>query len=49
MTTEPGTVDPPRHPLQAMTTYELRAYRHRLEQAIAFLDGENPVPPVRAD
>jgi hypothetical protein len=30
------TVDQPRHPLHAMTTFELRDYRRRLESAIAF-------------
>jgi hypothetical protein len=29
------TVDPPQHPLPALTTYELRDYRRQLEQAIA--------------
>ena len=49
MTAEPATVDPPEHPLHAMTTYELRDYRRQLERAIAFLDGQDPVPPVRGD
>jgi hypothetical protein len=34
----PVTVDPPKHPLPALTTYELRDYRRQLEQAIAILD-----------
>jgi len=49
MTAEAATVDPPQHPLYAMTTYELRDYRHQLERAIAFLDGQNPAPPLRGD
>lgn len=49
MTAEPVTVDPPEHPLHAMTTYELRDYRRQLERAIAFLEGQDPVPPTRGD
>jgi len=30
-----------------MTTFELRDYRHQLENAIAFFDKQDPVPPVR--
>jgi hypothetical protein len=37
----------PKHPLHAMTTYELRDYRRQLEQAIAFFDKQAPVPPAR--
>jgi hypothetical protein len=48
MTTEPMTVDPPKHPLHALTTFELRDYRHDLERAIAFFDRQTPVPPARA-
>ncbi len=48
MTTDPVTVDPPTHPLHALTTYELRDYRRELETAIAFFDGQSPVPPARA-
>jgi hypothetical protein len=48
MTTEPVTVDPPEHPLHALTTYELRDYRRELETAIAFFDGQASVPPARA-
>jgi hypothetical protein len=47
MTAEPETVDPPKHPLPAMTTYELRDYRRQLESAIAFFDRQTPVPPAR--
>jgi hypothetical protein len=42
-------VDPPRHPLHALTTFELRAYRRQLENAIAYFDARHPVPPVRDD
>ena len=34
----------PKHPLHAMTTYELRDYRRDLERAIAFFDRQTPVP-----
>ncbi len=44
-----ATVDEPEHPLHALTTYELKYYRRRLENAIAFLDKQDPVPPIRAD
>jgi len=40
-------VNPPKHPLPALTTYELRDYRRDLEQAIAFFDTKDPVPPAR--
>ena len=42
-------VDEPEHPLHALTTYELKYYRRRLENAIAFLDKQDPVPPIRGD
>jgi hypothetical protein len=42
-------VDQPKHPLYALTTYELAYYRRRLENAIAFLDKQDPVPSIRAD
>jgi len=48
MTTEHLTVDPPKHPLHALTTYELRDYRRELERAIAFFDTQTSVPPARA-
>jgi len=32
-----------------MTTFELRDYRRHLENAIAFFDKQDPVPPVRAN
>jgi len=47
MTAESATVEPPRHPLHAMTTFELRDYRRQLESAIAFFDRQDPVPPAR--
>jgi hypothetical protein len=40
-------VNQPKHPLHAMTTYELRAYRRQIENALAFFDAQHPVPPVR--
>jgi hypothetical protein len=46
MPAETVTVEP-KHPLHAMTTYELRDYRRQLEQAIAFFDKQDPVPPAR--
>ena len=42
------TVDPPKHPLHALTTFELRDYRRQLENAIAFFGTKDPVPAVRA-
>ena len=48
MATEQMTVDPPKHPLPALTTYEIRDHRRELEQAIAFFDRQTPVPPARA-
>ena len=47
MPAEPETVDQPKHPLHAMTTFELRDYRRQLESAIAFFDRQDPVPPAR--
>jgi len=46
--TEPVAVEPPKHPMHALTTYELREYRRQLENAIAFFDRQDPVPPARA-
>jgi len=43
------TVQPPKHPLHALATFELRDYRRQLELAIAFFDIQDPVPPVRDD
>lgn len=47
MPAEPPTVDQPKHPLDALTTYELRDYRRELEKAIAFYDRQYPIPPAR--
>ncbi len=33
---------PPPHPLGALTSYELSAYRRRLEQALRALPGHDP-------
>jgi hypothetical protein len=44
-----ATVEPPKHPLHALTTYELTYYRRRLENALAFLDKQDPVPAIRGD
>lgn len=49
MPIEPVTIEQPAHPLHALTTYELTYYRHRLENALAFLDKQDPVPAIRAD
>jgi len=53
---EPGTtaghqpaVDPPKHPVHALITSELAYYRRRLENALAYFDKQDPVPPARAD
>jgi hypothetical protein len=34
MTAGPAAVEPPAHPLPALTTYELRDYRRQLEDAL---------------
>lgn len=47
MTAESATVEPPKHPLHQMTTFELRDYRRQLEGAITFFDKQDPVPPAR--
>jgi hypothetical protein len=47
MPAEPVPVDQPKHPLPALTTYELRDYRRQLESAIDFFDQQTPVPPAR--
>ena len=46
MPTDP-VVAQPKHPLPAMTTFELRDYRRQLESAIAYFDQQDPVPPAR--
>ena len=48
-TQQTPAVDRPKHPLHALTTYELAYYRRRLENALAFLDKQDPVPAIRAD
>ena len=48
-TPQTPAVDQPKHPLHALTTYELAYYRRRLENAITFLDKQDPIPPIRAD
>ena len=48
MTGEPATVEPPKHPLHQLTTFELRDYRRQLERAIAFFDARDQVPSARA-
>ena len=47
MPTDPSVVSQPKHPMHALTTFELRDYRRDLEQAIAFFDRQAPVPPAR--
>jgi len=37
------------HPASALTTSELAYYRRRLENAIAYLGKQDPVPAIRAD
>jgi len=49
MPAESVTVEQPKHPLHALTTFELRDYRRELESAIAFYDKRHPVAPVQAD
>jgi hypothetical protein len=41
--TEPVTVNQPKHPLSALTTYELRDRRRDLERAIKVLDRDAAV------
>jgi len=45
----PVTVCEPKHPLHALTTFELRDYRRQLEHAIEHFGKQDPVPAVRAD
>ena len=37
------------HPVTALTTSKLAYYRRRLENAIAYLGKQDPVPAIRAD
>src|ERR1017187_7955085 len=48
-TEQAPAVDQPKHPLHALTTFELRDFRRQLENAIAFFDRQDPVPAVRGD
>lgn len=43
MTAEPVTVQPPEHPMYALTTYELLRYRRELEHALKVLPEHAPV------
>ena len=43
MTAEPVTVQPPEHPIHALTTYELSRYRRELEHALKELPEHAPV------
>ena len=43
MTAEPGTVAEPRHPVHALTTFELRDSRRHLELAIRGIAADAPV------
>ena len=49
MSAGPGHVEPPAHPLPALTTYELSDHRRQLELAIASCDAMDPVPSARSD
>ncbi len=40
---EPATVAQPRHPVHALTTFELRDYRRELEHAITGISPDAPV------
>ncbi|MGH3172440.1 MAG: hypothetical protein ACRDPF_01040 [Streptosporangiaceae bacterium] len=42
-------VGQPKHPMHALTTFELRDHRRELERAIAFYDKRYPTAPVLAD
>jgi hypothetical protein len=42
-------VHQPKHPMHALTTYELRDHRRELEHAIAFYRKHHPAAPVLAD
>lgn len=46
MPAEPVTVDQPKHPLHALTTFELRDYRRQLETAIRGISPDAPVQAV---
>jgi hypothetical protein len=48
-TEQAPAVNQPKHPLYALTTYELLDYRRQLENAIAFSSWQTPVPGTRDD
>jgi hypothetical protein len=48
MPTELTAIEPPTHPLHALTTFELRDYRRRLESAIAYSGITTPWRPADA-
>jgi hypothetical protein len=48
MPDEPAAVEKPKHPLHALTTYELTSYRRQLERAITFYRSQDPVPAIQA-
>jgi hypothetical protein len=43
MTADAAHVETPKHPLSALTTYELRDYRRALESAIRGISDDAPV------
>jgi hypothetical protein len=43
MPTEPVTVEPRKHPLHALTTYELKDRRRELEHAIKRISADAPI------
>jgi hypothetical protein len=49
MTAEPVPVRPPAHPLPALTTFELRDYRRKLEQALAAVPEHAPARGLLQD
>jgi hypothetical protein len=46
MPAEPAAVEQPKHPIHALTSYEIARYRRELEHAIG---GISPGAPVQAD
>jgi hypothetical protein len=48
MPTDPVAVEPPPHPLPALTTYELAGYRRQLENAIGLCERQHPAAPALA-
>jgi hypothetical protein len=47
MPDDAANVESPKHPLYAMTTFELRDYRRQLESAVAVFERQDPIPPAR--